>query len=716
MSNPTVAGAARGSSLQPSDLAALRGHVIVMEDGRLAEKSVKRPKTVDEFTTTPADIHHIFEVDLPAFIAERKGVTVPVMVWAHGGLVDKVAGFGIAQKQVAWWKSNDVYPIHIVWETGLWTALADAIARRRPDGNRGITDMADRVIEVAARLLGGRSAWEDMKLDAAAASLDGGGADVLIDELSRFLGANPGLISLHAVGHSAGSIFHSHFVSKALADTGNGIDAFETVTFLAPAVRIDTFEKLLLPLAESGQIRELSIFTMDDHTEQQDTCVGVYHKSLLYLVSSAFEPERDAAILGMQKYLSGAGRTLNYLNENGERLIYGPVCRGDRCSTQATSHGGFDDDPPTMESVARRVAGADTVTPFPQSSSRSAAVPLPAVQAELSGSRAVVRAKRALCIGIDTYPSDPLNGAAADANSWATMFEREGFAVERLTDGAATRDAILSAMLNIITSAADGDVIAIQYAGHGTSVKDLDGDEDDGYDEALCPVDFGTGSLILDDDLASIWDLIPDNVAVTLLFDSCNSGGANRGLPARPNLQEVSQQNGRLARLVQLDSRTIELFRIQRAAPSGDDPRAAARTRVLEVERGRVANTTSHRPVVTRREVHVSACLPNEVAWEVSGQGVFTRAALDVLGREPGVTGRGLVDRVVTVLGPSRNQTPMLTADEPYADRVLLGTAAVPPTHPDSSIPRAAGDVEKRTAAIVSILRATADLLEVGDS
>lgn len=718
MTTPTAATAARGSTLQPDDLAALRGHVIVMQDGRLAETSVGPPNTVDEFATTPADISRIFDVDLPAFIAERPGVTVPVVVWAHGGLVDKASGFRIAHEQVAWWKSNDVYPIHMVWESGLFTALEDVISRRQPDGARAITDVTDRVIEVAARLFGGRSVWEDMKLDAAAASVDGGGADVLIDELSQFIGANPGAISLHAVGHSAGSIFHAHFVAKALTGDIRRIEAFETVTFLAPAVRIDTFEATLLPLAESGRVRELSIFTMDDDAEQRDTCLGVYHKSLLYLVSGAFEPERDAAILGMQKYLSGAGRTLTYLKKNPERLVFGPLCRDRRSCTASTTHGGFDNDRETMESVARRVAGADTVTPFP-SSPRFAATVLPSAQRAPLGTHAETPAKRALCIGIDAYPTDPLSGAVADANSWATLFASSGFTVERLTDGAAGRDSILSAMLNIVTSATAGDVIAIQFAGHGTFVADLDGDEEDefgAFDEALCPVDFRAGSLILDDDLAPIWDLIPENVAVTLLFDCCHSGSVSRGLaPPRPDPVELEQPSVRRARLVRLNDQTIGLFRAQRSVPlDGDGLRAAARARVLEVEPGRAANTTRNRPVVTRREVLVSACLPNEIAWETGGQGVFTRAALEVIAKDPEVTSRGLVDAVVAVLGPTRNQTPQLTADEPYANRVLLGTASGLRNPSETPGARVQGASEKQTAAIVSILRATADLLEAG--
>ena len=54
---------------------------------------------------------------------------------------------------------------------------------------------------------------------------------------------------------------------------------------------------------------------------------------------------------------------------------------------------------------------------------------------------------------------------------------------------------MLNGMKQLISGAKPGDIVVIQYAGHGTQVKDLDGDETDGQDEALVPVDFGTGAL-----------------------------------------------------------------------------------------------------------------------------------------------------------------------------------------------------------------------------
>jgi len=44
----------------------------------------------------------------------------------------------------------------------------------------------------------------------------------------------------------------------------------------------------------------------------------------------------------------------------------------------------------------------------------------------------------------------------------------------------------------------------IRISGHGGQTPDLDGDEDDGYDEVIYPVDFRSAGHIVDDEMHDI--------------------------------------------------------------------------------------------------------------------------------------------------------------------------------------------------------------------
>lgn len=727
------------TTLSPKRLAALRPHVVNLQDGRLATRTSRAPKTVDEYRSTEADVREIFRTHLPAFIEEHRPGPVPVVLWAHGGLVDKDAGFAIAEQQVEWWKRNGVYPIHFVWETGIWSAVGDSLKRWATGGRRGwLDDARDNFIEVAARLLGGPGIWNDMKVDAAAASAADGGARLLAEELGRFIAANRNAISVHAAGHSAGSIFHSHFLPVALAA---GVPRFETVSFLAPAVRIDTFTEKVLAHARDGAIERLAVFDMDDETEQADTCVGLYGKSLLYLVSRSFEPAKDTPLLGLEKDIARSRAVAAFLTRppspDGE-LVLAPRDRGPRTGSGSRSHGGFDNDIATMDSVLRRVSGRTDIDSFSAvAGSREIVLPEPVVDDPAAGSRAGLSNRRALCIGIDDYPTprDRLRGCVADANMWREAFEAREFDVTALTNGEATREAILTAILDLVSESAPGDVLAIQYSGHGTTAPDLDGDETTGEeseDEALCPVDFRDGALILDDDLARIWEVIPSGVSLTLFFDCCHSGDANRapvdGLP-----------DDALARWVDLDDEAVAAFRRRRGAEATTPERAEALHAVRAAERRTRAARRSPR---TGREFLFSACRSTEVAWESAGHGDFTRIAAPLIAapNSSGLRNREFHRAVLEAFGDRRRQTPEMHGSDVLAGRVLLGparrskeaepepgaatagaatTVATPAgvladaTAPAGLRPTGSGSpADRRTAAVAALLRATADLLE----
>lgn len=717
-------------TLTPDQLANLRAHVVYTADGKLADSSTPDPQDLDAYRTTAEDVKAIVYTHLDAFVRAQQEKNpqrgpVPVLIWAHGGLTTKEQGMLTAHRQAGWWLKNGVYPIHAVWESGFWSTLEDVIGGKQA-GQRGFTDVTDIAVEAAARLLGGRKFWDDMKVDAAAASLgplDGhgpGGGFVLAAALRDYLQKNPKSIALHAAGHSAGSIYHSAFV-PLLFDGDDAVEKVETVTFLAPAVRVDTFEQKLLPLARRGGIEDLSIFTMDKDHEKRDNTGGVYRKSLLWLVSRSFEVEKEAKILGLEEHLSKAGPTMAYLRQKGERLVLGPVADGKRTSSKATSHGDFDNDADTMTSLARRVVGTratgddDDIAQLFGAESRDA---FPTPPAEPTAPRGAAPRKRALCIGIDKYARRPLSGCVADAQTWEDTFRSLGFEIEpTLRDAEATREAILRAMLALVTTSSAGDVVAIQFAGHGTSVPDLNGDEVDSFgtnDEALCPIDVFDGQLVLDDDLAVVWDAIPDGVSVSLFFDSCHSGTANRKL-TDADKAAMKIPVGTTARKLELEPAERERFRATRSASLDDPVRKAAKDEVIDAESGRAVEDAPR----AVREVLFSACQPDQVALETGGHGVFTTNATKILLANPAATNREFYAAVRDAMAQLWEQKPSF---EPG-----VGLAEVPvlsPHDPDATTPTAPSglvtvldrvtDTGVRTAAIVAILRATADLLEAG--
>jgi hypothetical protein len=69
-----------------------------------------------------------------------------------------------------------------------------------------------------------------------------------------------------------------------------------------------------------------------------------------------------------------------------------------------------------------------------------------------------------------------------------------------------------------------GDVVFVHYSGHGGKVRDVSGDEADGFDETLIPVDFKTAGQIIDDDVLEILvKPMRAGVHCTVLMDCCHS-------------------------------------------------------------------------------------------------------------------------------------------------------------------------------------------------
>ena len=142
--------------------------------------------------------------------------------------------------------------------------------------------------------------------------------------------------------------------------------------------------------------------------------------------------------------------------------------------------------------------------------------------------------RRAVMIGINYVGKQgQLSGCHNDVvNMKRYIMDVWGFEEQNITilmdDGKhtePTRDNILSAFRQLVDDCAPGDAAFVHYSGHGSKVVDDNGDEADGYDETIVPVDYATSSQIRDDDLFKILvGPLSAGVTMTCMMDCCHSG------------------------------------------------------------------------------------------------------------------------------------------------------------------------------------------------
>mmetsp|Transcript_17434 Transcript_17434/g.22799 ORF Transcript_17434/g.22799 Transcript_17434/m.22799 type:complete len:372 (+) Transcript_17434:99-1214(+) len=139
--------------------------------------------------------------------------------------------------------------------------------------------------------------------------------------------------------------------------------------------------------------------------------------------------------------------------------------------------------------------------------------------------------KRALFIGINYVGQQgELRGCHNDVISMKEYLVGKGFdEVKVLMDDGSNEVPnganIIQAFDWLVAGAEDGDSLFMHYSGHGGSVRDRDGDEKDGKDETLVPLDYTTNGQITDDMIFEHLVLkVPSDCQLTVLMDCCHSG------------------------------------------------------------------------------------------------------------------------------------------------------------------------------------------------
>jgi hypothetical protein len=316
---------------------------------------------------TADDLAHIFEEDIPRAI--KSWAKPRILLYAHGGLVSEAAAVQRLSEYRPTLMQAQVYPLAFIWRSDYWTTitniLQDAVRRRRPEGALDsakdfMLDRLDDALEPLARAFTGKSAWSEMKENALAASTGDGASVLVADHLKRLAKKFPGL-EIHVAGHSAGSIFHAPIISLLSARKLK----VETCTLWAPACTVELFQQHYLPAIKSKDIRKFAIFALRDDIEQADNCAKIYNKSLLYMVSNAFEAKaripifRDGIpILGMEKFLKDGLR--QQIEALGGEIVLSPNGEplGSHSASEATHHGDFDDDEKTVTATFTRILRA----------------------------------------------------------------------------------------------------------------------------------------------------------------------------------------------------------------------------------------------------------------------------------------------------------------------------------------------------------------------
>lgn len=88
-----------------------------------------------------------------------------------------------------------------------------------------------------------------------------------------------------------------------------------------------------------------------------------------------------------------------------------------------------------------------------------------------------------------------------------------------------TKQNMRMAMYWLVQGSQPGDSLLFHYSGHGSRQRNYNGDEVDGYDETLCPLDFETQGMIVDDEInTAIVRPITPGVKLHAIIDACHSG------------------------------------------------------------------------------------------------------------------------------------------------------------------------------------------------
>ena len=166
------------------------------------------------------------------------------------------------------------------------------------------------------------------------------------------------------------------------------------------------------------------------------------------------------------------------------------------------------------------------------------------------GCISVIAKKTALLIGIGNYNTTTTGWSVIHGNNdvilLTSKLKAKGFLVSSLTDSRATKSNIKTALSNLVASVTAGDIVYLHFSGHGQLIEDMNNDEQEDLDQSFVCFDacfsskykvLGTSyrgqNHFIDDEtfpyLNNLKRKVGKSGSVIAVFDTCYSGGADRG-------------------------------------------------------------------------------------------------------------------------------------------------------------------------------------------
>lgn len=237
-----------------------------------------------------------------------------------------------------------------------------------------------------------------------------------------------------------------------------------------------------------------------------------------------------------------------------------------------------------------------------------------------------------------------------------------------------TYEHMVAAIKGVTAQAQAGDYVYVHYSGHGGRAPTIYAERKgaQGLDEALVPTDIGssTARYLRDLELVKLLrDMVERGLFVTVVLDSCHSGGMSRG-SADVAIRGINAVDTTVRPTESLAGSPAELFQAWDDATDGGTRSVALGSGWLPEPRGYTL---------------LAACRPSESAHEYAFDGSARNGALTywlLNALEDAGTGssyKELHDRLVgRVHSQFENQTPQLQGE---GDRIFLGSARARPSY-----------------------------------